>query len=249
MDLSDLRVSALMIPRVDLIAFNITHDKNELLDLIKSSRLLRIPVYEGHIDNIKGVIHAKEFLLNPDAPLRQLIRPARFIPEQAGVEALLQHFRSTESKSALVVDEYGGMAGIVAMEDVVEAIVGELYSPGEASVPPNIHRVNDTTYLVDARLLVDEFGRAFDLPIDESRVHTVAGLIARMLDRIPQRGDQVTLGPATLTVIAMKSRRILRVRLTLEKPARSNPDLLMLQQSPPPEQDKPADPPERSQPQ
>ncbi|HVP12278.1 MAG TPA: hemolysin family protein [Phycisphaerae bacterium] len=244
MDLSDLRVSALMIPRVDLIAFNLAHDKNELLELIKRSRLLRIPVYEGNIDNIRGVVHAKEFLLNPDAPLKQLIHPARFIPEQAGVEALLQHFRSTGSKSALVVDEYGGIAGIVAMEDVVEAIVGEFYTPGEASVPPNIHRINDTTFLVDGQLQVDEFRRAFDVPIEETRVNTVAGLVAQTLDRIPQRGDQITIGPATLAVLAMKDRRIVRLRLTLAEPPRGTPELLMLQQPPPPD-DRPSAGPER----
>jgi putative hemolysin len=245
MDLSDLRVSALMIPRVDIIAFNLSHDRAELRELIKSSRLLRLPVYEGNIDNIKGVIQAKEFLLNPDAALKPLIQPARFIPEQAGVEALLQHFRSTGSKSALVVDEYGGIAGIVALEDVVEAIVGEFYTPGEASVPPHIHRVNDTTFLVDGQLQIDEFSRAFDIPIEESRVNTVAGLIAQMLDRIPQRGDQVTIGQATLAVIAMKDRRIVRVRLTLEKPVTSNPALFMLQQPP---DDRPSAPPEGGSP-
>jgi putative hemolysin len=245
MDLSDLRVSDLMIPRVDVVAFNLAHDKSELLELVKSSRLLRIPAYEGNIDNIKGVIRAKEFLLNPETPLTQLIHPARFIPEQAGVEALLHHFRSTSSKSALVVDEYGGIAGLVALEDVVEAIVGEFYTPGEVSVPPHIHRINDTTFLVDGQLQVDEFGRAFGLPIEETRVNTVAGLIAQMLDRIPQRGDQVTVGQATLAVIAMKDRRIVRVRLTLEKPVSSNPNLLMLQQPPPPD-DRPSAPPERS---
>jgi putative hemolysin len=247
MNLSDLRVSALMIPRVDVIAFNLAHDKSELLEIIKSSRLLRIPAYDGNIDNIKGVIRARDFLLNPETPLKQLIHPARFIPEQAGVEALLQHFRSTGSKSALVVDEYGGIAGIVAMEDVVEAIVGEFYTPGEASVPPNIHRINDTTFLVDGQLQVEEFRRAFDLPIEETRVNTVAGLIAETLDRIPQRGDQVVIGQAMLAVIAMKDRRIVRVRLTLEQPPRRTPELLMWQQPPPPD-NRPSAPPERSKP-
>lgn len=235
MNLTEMRVTALMIPRVDLVAFNLADERGKLSELIKSSRLLRIPVYEGHIDNVKGMIHAKEFLLNPQTPPRELIRPIRFIPEQANVESLLQHFRSSGSKSALVVDEYGGLAGIVALEDVVEVIIGELYAPGEVSVPHGVHRVNDTTYLVDAGLQLDEFCRAFNLSVEETRVNTVGGLIAQTLDRIAKRGDQISIGGATLAVVAMKDRRIIRVRLSLEKPPPQTPDLLMLEQNLPPD--------------
>lgn len=230
-DLKDLRVGTLMVPRVDIIAFNLKADSEQLVRLITTSRLARIPVYEGDIDGIQGVIDAKEFLLNRSAPLRQLLHPARFIPEQAGVEALLQHFRSTGSKSAVVVDEYGGVAGIVALEDVVETIVGEFHAPDEAVAPPGVHRLSETSFLVDASLPLDEFGRAFELPIEETRVNTVGGLIAQMLDRIPQRGDQVSIGPGTLRVESMRSRRILQARLDLKEPPADNPDLLMLQEA------------------
>lgn len=230
-DLKDLRVGTLMVPRVDLIAFNLKDDGERLAQLVKSSRLARIPVYEGDIDGIKGVIHAKEFLLSRGTPLRQLIRPVRFIPEQAGVEALLQHFRATGSKSAVVVDEYGGVAGIVALEDVVEAIVGEFHALGEAGAPPGVQRLSETSFLVDASLPVDVFGRAFELPVEETRVNTLGGLIAQMLDRIPQRGDQLFLESASLTVVTMKGRRILDIRLDLKGPPSDNPDLLMLQEA------------------
>ncbi|MFH1418989.1 MAG: hemolysin family protein [Planctomycetota bacterium] len=228
MELKDSRVGALMVPRVDIVAFNLAHDTNELLELFKSSRLLRIPVYEGDIDNIKGYISAKQFVLDRDKPLQGLVSPIRFIPEQASVEALLQHFRTTRSKIAIVVDEYGGVAGIVALEDVVEAIVGELYSPEEVATLPPIVRVSETTFLVDAGLDVDEFRRAFALPVEETRINTVGGLIAQMLHRVPQRGDRVGIGSAWMTVIAMHKRRILRIRLTLESRPRDNPDLTLL---------------------
>jgi CBS domain containing-hemolysin-like protein len=228
MELRDLRVSGLMVPRVDVIAFNLAGSREELVELIKSSRLLRMPVYEGDIDNIRGVVLAKEVLLDSARPIRDLIRPVRFIPEQAGVEALLRHFRTTQSKLAVVVDEYGGIAGIVALEDVVEAIVGEFYAADEASAFPSVQRVDQITYLIDAGLQVDEFRRAFGLPIEETRINTVAGLIAERLDRIPQRGDEVAIGPARLTVVSMKNRRILQARLTLEKPPAETPELKML---------------------
>ncbi len=228
MELKDLRVEALMVPRVDIVGFNLSDDANTLLDLIKTSRLLRVPVYEGDIDNIKGYISAKEFCLNRNRPLRSLVHPVRFIPEQASVEGLLQHFRTTGTKSAIVVDEYGGVAGIVALEDIVEAIVGELYSPEEVAKLPPVLRVSETTFLIDAGLDVDEFCRAFGLPIEETRINTVGGLIAQKLDRVPQRGDRVRLGSAWMAVIAMRDRRILRIRLTLESPPRENPGLSLL---------------------
>jgi len=232
MELKALRVSALMIPRVDVIAFNLAHNKDQLRELIASSRLLRIPVYEGDIDHVQGIILSKEFLLNRDRPLKQLIRPVPFIPEQASVEALLQHFRTTGSKLALVVDEYGGVAGIIALEDVVEAIVGEIYAPEEISVLPPLYCIDDTTYLVDAGLDADEFRRALGLPVEETRVNTVGGLIAEALDRVPRRGDEVVIGHAMLTVIAMKDRRILRARLTLDQPVPDNPELSLLLKRP-----------------
>ena len=136
MDLSDLRVSALMVPRVDVVAHDLADPPEELVRLIKTSRLLRIPVYEGSIDSIQGIVSAKDYLLNPKTPISQLVRPVHYIPEQARVEALLAHFRQSRSQFAVVVDEYGGLAGVIALEDIVEAIVGELRAPEEETAGP-----------------------------------------------------------------------------------------------------------------
>ena len=97
--------------------------------------------------------------------------------------------------------------------------------------PPGVRRLSETSYLADASLPVDEFGRAFELPSEESRVNTVGGLIGQMLDRIPQRGDQVFIGSAVMTVMSMRRRRILEVRLDLKEPPSNNPHLLMLQEA------------------
>jgi len=232
MDLADLRVSALMVPRVDVVAYNLADPPDKLVDLIKSSRLLRIPVYGDSIDNILGIVQAKDYLLNPKRPIRRLIRPVHYIPEQARVEALLSHFRQSRSQFAVVVDEYGGLAGVVALEDVVEAIVGELRDPGDKTIAPPVQRLDERTYLLDAGLTVNEFCGAFGLPVEESRMNTVAGLVAEKLDRLPKTGDRVVIGPVTLTVVAMKRRRILRLRCELDRPIAENPDLdILLEQS------------------
>jgi len=227
MELSDLRAGALMTPRVDVVAFDLSGNPSDLHQLIRRHRLLRIPVYKGNIDNIRGVIMVKEFLLHPHKPLAELVRPIRFIPEQARVEALLRHFRQTRTQLALVVDEYGGLAGIVALEDVVEAIVGELRDPDEHATP-QLQRLDDTTYIADAGLDVNDFRRAFELSAVETRVNTVAGLIADRLDHLPHPGEVVRVEHTELTVLGMQRRRVLRVRVKLDRPLGDNPDLAVL---------------------
>lgn len=235
LDLGHLRVSAVMTPRVDLVAFQLDKGPAELARLFRTSRLLRIPVYRESIDDILGVVHAREFFLSREARIDRLIRPVRFIPEQASCEAALRHFRMTATQIALVVDEYGGVAGILALEDVLEAIVGEIRVPEERADQPPLTRVNDRTYLIDGGLDVHDFCAAFALPLEETRIHTVGGLVTEALDRLPQVGDEVRLGHGRLIVERMLRRRVVRVRLVLDRPVEINADLMILmrESSPP----------------
>lgn len=228
MDLSSLHVSSVMTPRVDVVAFDLNQPAEVLKTLIRKHRLLRIPVYRQDVDNIVGIISAKQLFLNPDLPIDSMIRPVRYIPEQATCEAVLRHFRQTNTQVALVVDEYGGLAGIVAMEDLVESIVGDLRSPDERTDLPTLRRIDDTTYIADANLDVHDFCRAFELPEVETRIHTLGGLIAQELDRLPMTGDVVRIVHAQLTVVHMRNRRIMRVRITLDEPIADTPDLNVL---------------------
>jgi CBS domain containing-hemolysin-like protein len=196
--------------------------------LVRRHRLLRIPVYRDTIDNIVGVISAKALFLNPTKKLESLVQPARFMPEQATCEVLLRHFRKTHSQLALVVDEYGGLAGVVAMEDVVEAIVGELRAPEERADMPLLRRIDDLTYMADANLDVHEFCRAFELPDEETRIHTLGGLVAQELDRVPMTGDEARIAHARMTVVHMRHRRVIRVRVTLDEPIPDSPELNVL---------------------
>ncbi|MCA9256520.1 MAG: HlyC/CorC family transporter [Phycisphaerales bacterium] len=228
MDLSSLRVSSVMTPRVDVVAFDLNQSVETLKDLIRKHRLLRIPVYRDDVDNIVGIVSAKQLFLHSDRPVESMIRPVRFIPEQASCEAVLRHFRQTKAQVALVVDEYGGLAGLVAMEDLVETIVGDLRSPDERSDLPTLKRVDEKTFLADANLDVHDFCRAFELPEVETRIHTLGGLIAQELDRLPMTGDLVRILHARLTVTHMRNRRIMRVRISLDEPIADTPDLNVL---------------------
>lgn len=225
MGLAATRVSALMVPRVDVVAFNLDDDRNEIVRLIRRHRLLRIPAYETDIDNIKGVISSKELLLHPDRSPRSLIRPCHFVPEQAGVEDLLQHFRATRSQLAFAVDEYGGLAGVVALEDIAEAVVGELSSPDEPGAGPPVRQVDDRVFLIDGGLDISDFGDAFGLEPEDRRVQTVGGLVAEELDRLPAVGDSLRLGDLQLTVLAMKGRRVARIELRHDRAVQISPGL------------------------
>lgn len=228
MDLSSLRVSSVMTPRVDVVAFDLNQPIDVLKTLIRRHRLLRIPVYRQDVDNIIGLVSAKQLFLYPDRPIESMIRPVRYIPEQATCEAVLRHFRKTNTQVALVVDEYGGLAGLVAMEDLVESIVGDLRSPDERSDLPTLRRIDDTTYIADANLDVLDFCRAFELPEVETRIHTLGGLVAQELDRLPMTGDEVRIVHARLTVVHMRNRRIMRVRIALDEPIADTPELNVL---------------------
>lgn len=225
MDLQSMRVGAIMVPRVDIIAFDLADERGRLIELIRVHRLLRIPVYEESIDGVIGFIHAKEVLLQPGTPLRSLVRPCNFVPEQARVDDLLTHFRKTRSQIAIVVDEYGGLAGIVALEDIAEAVVGDIASPDEPAVGPPVQRVDDRNYLVDGALDVTDFADAFGVPVEGGRTRTVGGWMAERLDRIPAMGDAVDAANVRIVVTATRGRRVLRVRLTSQDPIPDNPEL------------------------
>jgi len=228
LDLSTLRASSVMTPRVDVVAMDVNESTDTLRALIQQHRLLRIPIYDGQIDNILGIVSAKQCLLHPTAKLRDMIRPVQYVPEQASCEAILRHFRKTNTQLALVVDEYGGLAGLVAMEDVVEAIVGELRAPEERSDLPALKQTDDTTFMADASIDVHDFRRAFGLPAEDTRIHTLGGLIVQELGRVPWTGDEVNISGVKLAVTHMRDRRILRVRIALADPIDPNPDLTIL---------------------
>jgi CBS domain containing-hemolysin-like protein len=238
--IGDLRVRDVMTPRVDVIAHNIKDSPEKLRELFRNSHLAKLPVYEGQIDNLLGLVYAKEFLLSleppapaggrnrpvspaspPPAPpdLRKLLRPVKFVPELQSLDRLITRFRQTRTQWAAVVDEYGGFVGLVTLEDVVEQMVGDIYEPHD-SPRQSVERLAPDEYRVAGDLPIADWEEAFDvsaarLAAAHSRSSTIAGLLASLLKRIPKPGDQVRLGHLLMTVESMRSRRVERVRLKL----------------------------------
>ena len=214
-DLSKIHVSDIMVPRVEVEMFDVNGDPDELREVMRRTRLTKIPVYEDSIDNIVGLVYAKILFFEPDKSLRELVSPVRFVPEVISGEQLLLHFRRTKSQLAIAVDEYGGMAGLVTLEDVLEEIVGEIAAPEDEESTPEIEQVSETEYNISGQLSVHYWVELFGIGGLTERVATVAGLVTARLGRPAQIGESVTIGNVRLTVAAADGPRIERLRLRL----------------------------------
>lgn len=222
-DLGRLRVRDLMIPRVEIVAYDVNEPAEGLKALMRETRLKKIPVYDESIDDIVGLIYAKVLFLNPDKPLRALVAPVRFLPDLATCEHLLQHFRETRTQLAIAVDEYGGVAGLVALEDVLEVIVGDISGPEEAPREPEIEQLSEFEYSVSGSLDVRYWAEMFYLPPQFNHVATVGGLVTAELGRPAHVGDVVRIGNLEVTVTKVQGRRIDRLRVRWRSRAEAAP--------------------------
>ncbi len=214
-ELTDLRVRQIMVPRVDLISWNVDRPREELVELFRKTRLRKIPVWEGSADNMLGVVHAKRLLLDPQARPRDIIASVPFVPEAANIERVLLQFRTGRTQMAIVVDEYGGTAGLVTLEDVLEEIVGDIPDPDEKRREPPVEKLGDNTYLLDGNLPIHEWVDAFKIHLSSRRISTIGGFLTSRMDRICREGDQVLYRNLRFRVVSMRGRRIGKVRLEL----------------------------------
>lgn len=214
-ELTDLRVADIMVPRVDMVAYDLAGSREGLLDLFRRTHLRRVPVYEGDLDRIEGIIHAKRLLLNPKAPLRQLVRKVLFVPESANLEQLLTQLRAKGWQMAIAVDEYGGTAGLVTLEDALEEIVGDIPDPQDQQRGPAVERRGEREYVIDADLAVHEWADAFGMDLSGGRISTVGGFVTSLLGRIPREGDTASYRNLRFTVESMRGRRVGKLRVEL----------------------------------
>jgi len=221
-EMSETTVREVMVPRIDIIAVDVDASQREALDVIITCGHSRIPVYDKTIDNVVGLLYAKDLLRylrdgDTERPLREILRPAYFIPESKRVDDLLRELQQTKVHMAIVVDEYGGTAGLVTIEDLLEEIVGEIQDEYDVEEPVS-QRISDREVIFDARVDLDDVNRqmALDLPTEES--DTLGGLIYTELGRMPAKGDEVRLDGVRLSVLTMKGRRIGKVKVIKEAP-------------------------------
>ena len=213
--LADVRAGDIMVPRVDVVGYDVDDAPGGLVELFRRTRLRRVPVYEGAMDHVVGVVQAKRLLLKPDTPLRQLVEPVSFIPAAANLEKVLLQFRAKQKQMAMVVDEYGGTAGLITLEDVLEEIVGDIPDPDEAARGPAVEQVAERQYVIDGNLPLRAWVGLLPAETAQARVSTFGGLVTSMLGHLPAVGESVTYHNLRLTVEQMRRRRVGRLRLDL----------------------------------
>ena len=226
----DLTVAALMTPRTEMQAVPVTATLEDLLHIAETSRHSQLPVYEGTPDNIIGILHLRELFKHRNTPshafaLKPLIRAPLIVPDRKSAAELLEDMRSNRCHIAILVDEYGGTAGMATLRDLLEALVGRI-----DDAPPTAEDMTteggveaDGSVLLDGLMRVEEFEEAAGLRLEEEsheRVETLGGLIVATLGRIPEVGEQIGIGGRTLRVEERDGRRIATVRL-LPLPART----------------------------
>ncbi|MCL4502150.1 MAG: hemolysin family protein [Deltaproteobacteria bacterium] len=212
----DTLVREIMVPRLEMVGVEKATPPNQIVNLLLESGHSRLPVFEGDIDHIKGILLAKDLLVFWQTPedtwdLTRVLRPPYFVPESKKISDLLRDLVERKTAIAIVIDEYGGTAGLITLEDILEEIVGEIYDEYDRAEPRLVPQ-EDGSVLVDARLDVELLLEHFDLPRPEGKFESVGGLLIHELGRVPQVHDQVKIGPLELTVVEADERRAKQVR-------------------------------------
>jgi len=212
-ELGFLKVRHVMRPRVDMIACDVTDSSVTAREKMERNRLTKLAVYAGSIDNVVGLVSLRQILLRPEATLDKIVQKANFVPEQKTVESLLEFFRRSKTDTAIVVDEYGGIAGTVCLEDIAEELFGRIETTGP--VEP-IEQTGPFEYRLAGNLAVHDWAEEFGVDPAESRVVTIGGLVTALLGKMPRNGDVAYLRNLKFTVEKVKKHRIETLILSLE---------------------------------
>jgi magnesium and cobalt transporter len=214
LQVSDMQVRDIMIPRTQLVYLRAGDALDVLLPTIIESQHSRYPVIGDDLDDIKGILHAKDLLpliLKGDPggfDIKDCIRPATVVPESKRLNVLLQDFRNTRNHMAVVVDEYGHVSGVVTIEDVLEQIVGEIEDEHDVDDESFIKQLDEHTFNVKATTGVDDFNEYFGASLDEEEFDTVGGLVLKAFGHLPDRGEVVELEEMRFKVLNADSRRL-----------------------------------------
>ena len=225
-DFRDTIVREIMVPRLEIVGVELQTPLEQIIALVLEKGHSRLPVFAGDIDHVKGILLAKdllEFWQTPEATwdLDRVLRPAYFIPESKKISDLLRDLVERKTQIAMVIDEYGGIAGLITLEDILEEIVGEIYDEYD-HLEPRLIPEDDGAVLVDARLDVEELMDHFHLPRPEGKFESVGGLLIHLLGRVPQINDRVVVENLELVVVAADERRAKQVRARVLAPVKEN---------------------------
>lgn len=216
--LEDKTAREIMVPRIDVAAAEIGTTVGDVASIVTERGFSRVPIYRESIDDVVGIVYAKDLLKamadgGPDRPVRDLLREAYFIPESKRLDELLTEMQSRRTHMAIVVDEYGGTAGIVTIEDLLEEIVGEIEDEYDVA-RPSIEVISPDEVVLDAGASTDVLRELFGVNVESDDFDTVGGFLIHHLGRLPAVGDEVEVEGLTLRVLSMAGRRVRRLRVS-----------------------------------
>ena len=214
LQVSSMQVRDIMIPRSQVVTVAADLSRNEILELVSKASHSRFPVVGENVDNVMGILLAKDLLpllLLGSAEkfdIKDVVRPATFVPESKPLNVLLKEFRETRQHMAIVIDEYGSVCGVVTIEDVLEQIVGEIEDEFDVDDDSYIKKFDENNYIVKALTPVDEFNEYFDTELSDQEFTTIGGLVLQKFGHIPERSESIEFGPFQITVLNADSRQI-----------------------------------------
>ncbi|QAR33228.1 HlyC/CorC family transporter [Geovibrio thiophilus] len=221
-ELGDMSIKEIMVPRRDIIAVNVNEDFDSIMNKVVENEFSRLPVYEETIDKIIGILNAKDLLVftREDVSkfnLRGMLRAPYFIPGTKKIDNMLTEFQKTRNHMAIVLDEYGGVAGLLTLENVLEEIVGDIYDEYDQDEVSDteVEQTDADTYILDAMMDIDDFCEEFGIEKTEEmeKYETLAGLVYDLAGRVPEQGDSYVFGGSTLTVLEIEDRKICRIEM------------------------------------
>lgn len=218
-ELGETVAREIMIPRTSIMAVDSNASIREILDLIINHGFTRLPVYDVNIDQIEGLLHAKDILnywgAPEDAPLpKDIIRAPIFVPESKKIVDLLAELKARKSHMAIILDEYGGTAGLVTLEDIIEEIVGDIHDEYDVEEEP-ITFIDESTILIDARLDIEDLEEYLNIEMPEGDYETVGGFITDLIGRVPQVDEKVEFRDLLMTIKSADERKINQIEIKL----------------------------------
>jgi len=222
-EFDDLLAYEIMTPRTDVFMFDLEDDRSEYFEELMELTHSRIPVYKGDPDNIVGILHIKDYLYNAtkkgfdNVDIKKLLRPAYFVPETKNVDALFKELQKEKQHLAILIDEYGGVSGIVSVEDIIEQIVGDIDDEFDEE-DRIIEKVDDTTFIVDGNVYLDDLEEETGIELESETSETVGGFLIDLMGEIPK--ENVRYAPVSyedydFTILSVKERRIEKLRIEI----------------------------------
>jgi CBS domain containing-hemolysin-like protein len=215
-EFTDTIAREVMVPRPDVVALNINFSREKIVKIVLEEGYSRMPVYNDTMDNILGVVYSKDLLglleYRNLIIIQDIIRPAYFVPETKKISQLMRELQQRKMHMAIVIDEFGGTAGIITMEDIIEEIVGEIHDEYDEEVR-DVESSSDGSYLVNGRLSIKDFNERFEalIPLADE-YETVSGFLCKQAGRIPDVNEEIRFGTLTFTIVKKSQRRIRLIR-------------------------------------